>query len=84
MSHFLVIYNRRRGVEPQVERIDDQREAQERLFQIEDDLVGDPDRGVVLLVAEREEDLRETHGHYFATVDQLFATVDQRLARAAG
>ena len=44
-----------------------------RLFELEDELADDPDRGVVLLVAEREEDLRATHGHYFATVDELLA-----------
>lgn len=71
MSHFLVIYDRKRRAEPQIERIEDAHEAQSRLFQIEDELRGDPDRGVVLLVAEREEHLRKTHGHYFKSVDEL-------------
>jgi len=72
MSHFLVTFDRKRRSAPEVERIEDAQEAQERLFAVERELrAGNPDRGVVLLVAEREEDLVKTHGQYFKTVDEL-------------
>ncbi|MDQ2981148.1 MAG: hypothetical protein M3R26_02340 [Actinomycetota bacterium] len=71
MSHFLVIYDRRRQAAPTVEEIADHKEAQERLFEIESQLRLDPDRGVVLLVADREEDLRKTHAQYFEHLDEL-------------
>jgi hypothetical protein len=71
MSHFLVIYDRHRCHDPAVQRIDDAQEAQERLFATGRELEHDPDHGVVLLVAEREEDLPRTHGQYFKSVDEL-------------
>jgi hypothetical protein len=71
MSHFLVIYDRHRRHDPAIERIEDAQEAQDRLFAVERELAQDPDRGVVLLVAPREEDLPRTHGQYFKTVDEL-------------
>ncbi len=71
MSHFLVIFDRKRRRDPDVERIEDASEAQERLFEMERVLRHDPERGVVLLIAEREEDLSKTHGQYFKAVDDL-------------
>lgn len=71
MSHFLVIFDRRRRLDSQIEQIDDPQEAQARLFEIERELRSDPGRGVVLLLAERVEDLVRTHGQYFKSVDEL-------------
>lgn len=71
MTHFLVIYERTRLTRPRVERIEDATEAQHRLFEIEEELRHDPDHGVVLLVAEREEELEATHAQYFKTFDEL-------------
>ena len=74
MSHFLVIYDKTRPGATEVECIDDPSDAQRRLFEVEEELRGDPDRGVVLLVAEREADLHRTHAHYFQTLDELVAS----------
>jgi hypothetical protein len=71
MSYFLVIYDRHRQLKPVIERVTDSAGAQERLFEIEAELGDDPDRGVVLLVADGEDDLRKTHGQYFERVDDL-------------
>ena len=71
MSHFIVIYDRRRRVEADVLRIDDPEEAMEQLFEIETSLRGDRERGVVMLVAEDEDTIRTTHSHYFKTLDEL-------------
>jgi hypothetical protein len=71
LSHFLVIFDRRRRLDPEVEAIDDPQEAQERLFTIERQLRHEPERGVVMLIAERLEDLERTHGQYFTSVDEL-------------
>lgn len=75
MSHFLVIYDRKRRHPPKVERIDDARAAQLRLFELEDELRGDPDQAVVMLMAAREEDLHRTHAHYFKSRDELIELV---------
>jgi hypothetical protein len=69
MSHFLIIFDRKRRSDPKVLRIDDPRKAQRHLFVFERKLRNDPDHGVVLLVAEREEDIRKTHGQYFKAAD---------------
>jgi hypothetical protein len=71
MSHFLVIFDRLRRADAEVQRIDDPEEAMERLFAIERELRADSDRGVVLLVAVDEETIRATHAHYFKSFDEL-------------
>ena len=67
MSHFLIFYDRARQGEPEIEQIDDPARAVERLLHAERELADDPDRGVVMLVADELDDLRRTHAHYFAT-----------------
>jgi hypothetical protein len=71
MSHFLVIFDRQKHVEPLIERHEDPAAAVARLFEVEGELRGDQSRGVVLLVADDESDLRRTHSHYFKTVEEL-------------
>ena len=71
MSHFLVFYSRKRAEVPRVERIEDSAEAVQRLLEAERGIAGDPLHGVVLLVAEDEDDLRRTHSHYFSSVEEL-------------
>jgi hypothetical protein len=63
MSHFLIIFDRQHRSDPEIEQIDDADAAMARLFEIESDLRGDPDRGVVLLYSDDEDSLRVTHGH---------------------
>jgi hypothetical protein len=77
MSHFLVIHSRTDQRATRVERIDDARKAQERLFELEDEFRDDPERDVVLLIADREEDLLRTHGHYFKDTQELMALIGQ-------
>jgi hypothetical protein len=60
-----------RRTRPRVEEIEDAETARTRLFEIERDLLHDPEHGVVLLVAEREEEIEATHGQYFKTLDEL-------------
>jgi hypothetical protein len=74
VSHYLVIFDRRRGVASTVERYDDPDEAQARLFETETELRDDPDRGVILLFAESEASLRRTHGSLFLEFDDLIET----------
>ena len=76
MSHFLVIYDRDRRTAPRVEEIDDPEEAVARLFQVEDELRSDPDRGIVMLVADDEATIRQTHAHYFKSLDELLELVE--------
>jgi hypothetical protein len=71
MSHFVIIFDRRRPGLPSIEEFDDADRAQARLFEAERELLGDPTRGVVLLYAENEESLRHTHGSYFRDLDEL-------------
>lgn len=71
MSYFLIIFDRRGALDPEVIRIEDERAATEKLFSIEDRLGLDGTRGVVMLGADSEDELRRTHGHYFKTGKQL-------------
>ena len=72
MSYFLVIFDRhRRKIDTEVERIEDPDRAVRRLFELEEQLQTPGDRGVVLLVADDEEDLRRTHAQYFKSFDEL-------------
>ena len=75
MSHFLVFYRRGASEESVVERIEDSDEAVRRLLEAERDLADDPSRGVVMLVADDEDDLRRTHAHYFSSIDDLLRPV---------
>ena len=70
MSHFVVFYSRGRD-KPIIERIEDHDEAVRRLLEAEHELADDPSRGVVMLVADDEEDLRRTHAHYFSSIEEL-------------
>jgi hypothetical protein len=80
MSHFLVIYDRRRRTPPEVERIEDSGEAIARLFELERDLAEHPSTGVVLLVAEDEDTIRATHSHYFRSLDELLELAESSSA----
>jgi hypothetical protein len=71
MSHFLVFYSREQSEGPRVERIEDSTEAVRRLLAAEHALADDRSHGVVMLVADDEDDLRRTHAHYFASVEDL-------------
>lgn len=74
MSHFLVIYDRTGRTETHVERVDNPGSAVTRLFEVEGALAN-TDQGVVLLVADSEDDLRRTHAHYFKSIDELLDLV---------
>jgi hypothetical protein len=74
MSHFVLIFDRRRPGSPKVERYEDSKVAQERLFEVELELHGDAEHGVVLLYADSEESLRQTHASYFQDLDELLET----------
>lgn len=74
MSYFLLIYNRRKGEQPVLERFEDAHEAAQHLFEAEARLRDDRDHGVVLLYAEDEASLRRTHGSYFLDFDELLET----------
>ena len=71
MSHFLVFYSRQPSVETVVQEYADPEDAVRHLLYAERELGGDPSRGVVMLVADSEEDLRRTHSHYFASIEEL-------------
>jgi hypothetical protein len=71
VSHFLVFYSRLGDEQARVERIEDPADGVLRLLEAERSLAEDPDHGVVMLVADDEDDLRRTHSHYFASVEDL-------------
>jgi hypothetical protein len=70
MSFFVLRFSSRRGHEPVIERFETSAAALERLLEEERRLEG-TDEGVVLLVAEDEADLLETHAHYFRSFGAL-------------
>lgn len=70
MAHFIVTYDRRSG-RSDVTRFDDGLEAFDEFSRRELELIGNEEIEVVLLAAEREEDLRLTHPNFFGTGDLL-------------
>ena len=76
MSHFLVFYSRNAGDQPRVVLVDEA-EAVQQLLEAERRLADDPTHGVVMLVAENEDDLRRTHAHYFESIEDLLAQPTQ-------
>ena len=73
MSHFLVFYSRNPGDEPRVVLVENEADAVQQLLDAERLLAHDPTHGVVMLVAENEDDLRRTHAHYFESIEDLLA-----------
>jgi hypothetical protein len=75
MTHFIVFYSRGAHRPPIIEPIEDYDEAVRRLFAAEREVQGDPSRGVVMLAAESEDDLRRTHTHYFESLEDMLRLV---------
>jgi len=69
MSHFLLIYDRMKRRDPVIEEFKDADEAMARFRDAEQCL--DAEHGAVLLFADDVKDIRATHGHYFASFDDL-------------
>ncbi len=75
MRYFLLVYDKRREllmqnsdypIERRGDALRDRRELQRRFFDV-------PEVEVVLLGAERYEDLKKTHSRYFKTREELAA-----------
>jgi hypothetical protein len=74
MSLFLLTYSRRSGAQPKIERFEDPRAAWDQFTAREQELRGS-EQAVVLLIAEEEDTLRQTHSHYFTGAAELVAQV---------
>lgn len=70
MAHFIVTYEHRSG-RSVVTRYENALEAFDEFSRRERELIGDDEIEVVLLAAEREEDLRLTHPNFFGSGDML-------------
>ncbi len=71
MSHFLLRYDRKRGLLESIESFTDSTEATARRFELELAYFDQPDVEVIVLSASSEEDLRRTHSRFFRTLRQL-------------
>jgi hypothetical protein len=72
MALFLLTFNRQtRDVD--VVEITDHDEGMTRLFEAERRLRYEPNLEIVMLAAEDEDDLRQTHSRYFESVEELLA-----------
>lgn len=81
ISYFVLVYSRKRGellrgieVFDQAHRTD----AMQRRFELEREYPGEE---VVVLGATSEDAIRETHGRYFYTTEQLLHRLGQAVAR---
>jgi hypothetical protein len=76
---FVIQYAKREGVTTQVEEFDDEQrgDALRRRFALEAANQDDPNIEVVVLGAESERDVRQTHARYFNSLDELLETQDQ-------
>jgi len=69
MTHWLIIYHRKRGELLSCDEYADSREALAERFRLERD--AHPDVEIVVLGAESLEALKVTHGRYFCSTGEL-------------
>lgn len=82
MKHFLVVFDRQRGLVLREDEFDDSGEALKERFRTEKLHRGDPNIEVVVLGAASKEALRRTHARYFMTISEL-ASVEHAATRQA-
>ena len=68
MRHFVVVYQRRRGLVINMREFDDRSQAFDQRWAMDAEYQADPDVEIVVLSADSEEDLHKTHGRYFKSV----------------
>ena len=81
MNSYVLVYSRSRGEllrEIEVFDSDHPDEAMDRRFALEREYPGEE---VVVLGAESEDAIRQTHGRYFYTVEQLLDRLGDEVAR---
>ena len=74
MNHYLVVFDRSRGVVLRHELFGDRNDALAARFATERKYAGNSDIEVVVLGARSWEDVQRTHGRYFKGFDQLAAS----------
>jgi hypothetical protein len=79
VAHFLLIYDRAGGRLVRQERFGSASEALQARFAAEDERGIQPDVEIVVISAASEAALRESHGRYFLTSEEL----GERLVGAA-
>ena len=85
MKHFLVVFDRARGVVLREEAFEDHRAALKERFRTERLHPRESDIEVVVLSADSHESLRRTHARYFLTLSELASAAhsDERGAAPA-
>lgn len=78
MASFLIVYDRGRGALLRLDKIADQQTALKQRFTLERKYEGNSDIEVVVLVAESEQALRETHARYFTTFGDLMRSMSPK------
>lgn len=71
MSHFLLRYDRKRGLLESIESFADSVEATTRRFELELTYFDQPNIEIVVLSAASEDDLKRTHSRFFRSLRQL-------------
>jgi len=74
MNHYLVVFDRSRGVVTHHKRYADRNVALQARFAAEREHSGNPDIEVVVLGARSWADVKRTHGRYFKNISELAAT----------
>ena len=83
MQHYLVIYDRRRGVILRHRHFNAPGTALEARFQAELEFLAEPDVEIVVLGAESWDALQGTHSRYFKPVQKLAeAALDREASQA--
>ncbi len=74
MTHFLLVYDRPRGLLLREQPFDDRREALQARFAAEREFRGrESEIEVVVIGSVSREELVQSHGRYFLSLDQLLA-----------
>lgn len=74
MNHYLVVFDRSRGVVTHHKLYADRNAALQARFAAEREHSGNPDIEVVVLGARSWADVKRTHGRYFKDISELAAT----------
>jgi hypothetical protein len=75
VSHFLLVYDRRRGELLRKQAYSTDSDALRARFAAEHEFAGRAEIEVVVLSAESEDDLSVTHGRYFVGLDELASRI---------
>lgn len=79
MTYYLLNYDRKEGQLRSIRSFVDASEATRQRFRLELEFINQPEVEIVVLGAESEGQLRETHRRFFSTIEELASAMTHSL-----